>query len=52
VSADEYRMAVAKKESLFGDAAWRAKYLAGNYEAKQQKLLLDVILSSPVKLRA
>ena len=52
VSQDEYRMAVAKKELLFGDAEWRAKYFAGNYEAKQQKLLLDVILSSPIKLGA
>jgi hypothetical protein len=52
VSQNEYRMAVAKKESLFADAAWRAKYFAGSHEAKQQKLLLDVILSSPIKLGA
>lgn len=52
VSADEYRLAVAKKENLFADAEWRAKYFAGNHEAKQQKLLLDVILSSPIKLGA
>jgi hypothetical protein len=52
VSQDEYRMAVAKKDSLFSDASWRDKYFAGNHEAKQQKLLLDVILSSPIKLGA
>jgi hypothetical protein len=52
VTADEYRMAVAKKDALFSDAEWRAKYLAGNHEAKKQKLLLDVILSSSIKLVA
>jgi hypothetical protein len=48
VSADEYRMAVAKKQDLFTDAAWRAKYFAGNHEAVQQLRLLQVILSSRV----
>lgn len=52
VSAYEFRMAVAKKDALFGDADWRAKYFAGNHEAKKQKALLDVILSSPIKLGA
>jgi hypothetical protein len=50
VTADEYRLAVAKKENLFGDPDWRAKYFAGNHEAKKQKALLDVILASPIKL--
>jgi hypothetical protein len=52
VSADEYRMAVAKKDSLFGDPTWREKYFRGDHEARQQKLLLDVILSSRVKMGA
>jgi len=51
VSEDEYRLAVAKKNSLFGDPEWRAQYLAGNHEAKKQKVLLDVILASPIKLK-
>jgi hypothetical protein len=52
VSADEYRMAVARKDSLFGDPEWRAKYFAGNHEAKKQKALIDIILASPIKLGA
>jgi hypothetical protein len=49
VSASEYRLAVAKKDALFSDPQWRDSYFAGGYEARQQKLLLDVILASKVR---
>jgi hypothetical protein len=50
VTADEYRMATARKNALFGDPAWREKYFRGDAEARRQKVLLDVILSSRVAL--
>jgi hypothetical protein len=52
VTAEEYRLAVGRKNSLFADPAWRDRYFRGDHEARQQKLLLDVILSSPIRLGA
>lgn len=48
VSADEYRMAYAKKQSLFDDPNWRTKYFNNDHEARMQLSLLQVILSSRV----
>jgi hypothetical protein len=48
VSALEYQLAVAKKNALFRDPAWRARYFAEDHEARRQKDLIDVILSSRV----
>jgi hypothetical protein len=48
VSQDEYRLAVAKKQSLFADKSWAAKYFNGDAEAVTQLRLLQVILSSRV----
>jgi hypothetical protein len=50
VSQEEYRMAVAKKDALFGDPAWRDKFFRGDARAKKEKLLLDVILSSRIAM--
>jgi hypothetical protein len=52
VSAQEYRLAVARKDLLFGDSAWRDKFFRGDAQAKKEKLLLDVILASPIKTGA
>jgi hypothetical protein len=52
VSQEEYRMAVAKKDALFGDPAWRDKFFRGDHQAKKEKLLLDVILSSRIAMGA
>jgi hypothetical protein len=52
VSADEYRMAVGRKRALIGDPGFREKYMRGDADARRQMLLLDVILSSSIKLGA
>lgn len=52
VSADEFRLAVGRKNALMGDPAWVAKYMKNDATAQRDMLLLNVILSSPIKLRA
>ncbi|HZR74550.1 hypothetical protein [Bradyrhizobium sp.] len=52
VSETEYKQAAAKKSALFRDPEWRGKYLAGDHEAGRQLLLLNIIMTSPIKLEA
>jgi hypothetical protein len=48
VSLAEYRAAEALQATLKADPAWRARFLAGDYQAKRDQLLLSVILSSDI----
>jgi hypothetical protein len=48
VSLAEYRAAEALQSALKSDPAWRARFLAGDYQAKRDQLLLSVILSSTI----
>jgi hypothetical protein len=49
VSLAEYRAAEALQATLKADPAWRARFLAGDYAAKRDQLLLSVILSSDIE---
>jgi hypothetical protein len=48
VSVAEFRAAQALQSTLHSDPAWRTRFLAGDYQAKKDQLLLSVILSSTI----
>ena len=49
VSAEERATAESVKSKLMGNADWSKKWLAGDAEAKQQMMLLNIVLASDVK---
>jgi outer membrane biogenesis lipoprotein LolB len=52
VSQTEYQLAKNRKSALMSDPAWVAKYMANGHEERRTMMLLNVILSSPIKLHA
>jgi hypothetical protein len=48
VSAAEFRAAQALQSTLHSDPNWRERFLANDYTAKKQQLLLSVILSCEI----
>ncbi|WP_441232685.1 hypothetical protein [Bradyrhizobium sp. 1200_D9_N1_1] len=49
VSAEERATAEKVKSKLMGNPDWSKKWLAGDAEAKQQMMLLNIVLASDVK---
>ena len=45
----EHDAAKRWKADRMGDKEWREKFLAGDAVAKREKMLADIILSSPIK---
>jgi hypothetical protein len=52
VTQEEFNLAKRWKADHMGDKEWSAKYLAGDALAKREKMLCDIILSSPIKEKA
>jgi hypothetical protein len=50
VSAAEFRAAQALQAARHSDPAWRERFLAGDYQAKREQLLLSIVLSSRVEI--
>jgi hypothetical protein len=50
ISREEYKQTVARKNALLADPAFRARALAGDAAAQRELFLLNVNLSSPIKL--
>jgi len=48
VSLAEYQAAQSLQSALHSDPAWRARFLANDYQAKRDQLLLSVVLSSSI----
>jgi hypothetical protein len=48
VSVAEYQAAQALQATLHSDPDWRARFLANDYTAKKQQLLLSVVLASSI----
>jgi hypothetical protein len=48
VSVAEHRAAQALQSTLHSDPDWRRRFLANDYTAKKQQLLLSVVLSSSI----
>jgi hypothetical protein len=48
VSRAEFLAAQSLQSTLHSDADWRARFLAGDYQAKRDQLLLSVILSCEI----
>jgi hypothetical protein len=51
-SPEIYREALSKKEALMRDPIWTASYLRGEFEAQRTIMLLNIIISNPVKLES
>jgi hypothetical protein len=52
ISEQEYKQTVARKNALMADPAFRARALAGDAAAQRELFLINVNLSSPIRIGA